>query len=233
MKKRGFLLAIEGPDGCGKSHATKIVAELLRGHFNKEVVVTREVGGTPISEDIRKIAFNKQNDATMDKLTRLLLVLAARNQHYKEVIQPAINSGKIVVTDRYNVSTAVLQGRLDHLYSALGELDKTNCLAHITKPADAHILLLGDPKVIYERGSNRKDLDNATYKSGLESTEKITQAYKEIFNFDNVNVFGKSFRSSRLGNSINIAINVDDFDDYNERLKQALYEIIFNIENKY
>ncbi|MCI1245400.1 MAG: dTMP kinase [Bacilli bacterium] len=103
-----MFITMEGGEGSGKSTAIKeIVAELRKeGH---EVVLTREPGGTPISEEIRDIILDKKNTA-MDPKTEALLYAASRRQHIVEKILPALKAGKIVICDRYLDSSLAYQG---------------------------------------------------------------------------------------------------------------------------
>jgi len=99
---------MEGPDGSGKT--TQI--ELLKEYFlNKgyEVIITREPGGTQISEKIRDIILDVNNKA-LSNMTEALLYAASRAQHVEEKIKPALENGKIVISDRFVDSSIVYQG---------------------------------------------------------------------------------------------------------------------------
>ncbi|MCQ2792969.1 MAG: dTMP kinase [Bacilli bacterium] len=103
-----MFVTIEGPEGSGKSSVTKKVTEMLE----KEgycVVLTREPGGTPISEQIRNVILDKAN-TKMDGMTEALLYAAARRQHLVEKVWPLSNEGKIVISDRFLDSSLAYQG---------------------------------------------------------------------------------------------------------------------------
>ncbi len=103
-----IFITIEGPDGSGKT--TQI--ELLRDYLEKkgyDSVVTREPGGTDISEAIREIILNPEYKE-MSHMTELLLYAAARAQLVNQVIRPALDEGKAVICDRFVESSAVYQG---------------------------------------------------------------------------------------------------------------------------
>jgi len=104
----GALITIEGIEGCGKTtQLGRLKTHLeVRGY---EVLVTREPGGTPIAEAIRGIVLDPANTA-LSPTTELLLYAAARAQHVDERIRPAIDAGKIVLSDRYADSTTAYQG---------------------------------------------------------------------------------------------------------------------------
>src|SRR5689334_11203069 len=105
---RGFFITLEGGEGAGKS----IQVEILVSHLHEEglsVVVTREPGGTRIGEQIRAITHNAEN-VDLDPTTEAYLMAAARAQHVRETIEPALESGRIVVCDRYVDSSIAYQG---------------------------------------------------------------------------------------------------------------------------
>ncbi len=105
---KGTFITFEGVEGCGKT--TQI--RRLQQHFvglGREVIVTREPGGTPIGEAIRSILLDCAH-AQMRPTTELLLYAAARAQHVADVIAPALQAGKIVLCDRFADSTTAYQG---------------------------------------------------------------------------------------------------------------------------
>ncbi|MCK9329986.1 MAG: dTMP kinase [Candidatus Cloacimonetes bacterium] len=103
-----LFITFEGIEGCGKSTQAKLLAEYLQNN-NHQVVLTREPGGTNISEQIRSIILDPKN-TEMTPETELLLYLAARNQHTAQKIIPALNNKQIVISDRYYDSTFAYQG---------------------------------------------------------------------------------------------------------------------------
>ena len=105
---KGWFLALEGVDGCGKSTQAKALAERLE-QFGYAVRRTREPGGCPIAESIRGMLLTKE-DGGMCAETEALLFAAARAQHVKEVILPAVERGEIVLCDRFVDSSLVYQG---------------------------------------------------------------------------------------------------------------------------
>ena len=105
MKQRGRFLSLEGIDGAGKSSHIDALAAWLRSH-GREVVLTREPGGTPLAEALRELVLNEP----MDPLTESLLVFAARRDHLQRVIEPALARGAIVLCDRFTDATFAYQG---------------------------------------------------------------------------------------------------------------------------
>lgn len=105
---KGYFITLEGVDGCGKTTQANAIEALLR-QFGYAVRRTREPGGCPIAEAIRKIVLAKE-DGGMCAETEALLFAAARAQHVKEVILPAVQRGEVVLCDRFVDSSLVYQG---------------------------------------------------------------------------------------------------------------------------
>ena len=105
---RGLFITIEGVEGAGKTTQLKRVQRSLE-ELGHEVTVTREPGGTPISEAIRRVLLDPAN-ARMAPITELLLYEASRAQHVAELIRPALEEGRMVVCDRFADSTTAYQG---------------------------------------------------------------------------------------------------------------------------
>ena len=103
-----MFITFEGGEGAGKSTAIKKIVEKLEKE-GREIVLTREPGGTPISEEIRRIILDKKN-VDMDKRTEALLYAASRRQHIVQKIIPSIKEGKIVLCDRFFDSSLAYQG---------------------------------------------------------------------------------------------------------------------------
>lgn len=112
MRKKSFFIVFEGIEGSGKSYQAKILYKKLKRKF-KNIILTREPGGTKGAEIIRKIIlkdyFEKDKKIKFDKYTDTLLYLAARNEHVKNKILPAIKKRKIIICDRFTDSTIAYQ----------------------------------------------------------------------------------------------------------------------------
>jgi dTMP kinase len=102
---RGLFISFEGIDGAGKSTHIEGLAELFRTQ-GRQVALTREPGGTPLSEKLRELVLH---DA-MDPLTEALLMFAARQEHIVQVIVPALARGDVVLCDRFTDATFAYQG---------------------------------------------------------------------------------------------------------------------------
>ncbi len=105
---RGKFITFEGLDGCGKSTQLEKLAAALRAH-KLGVVVTREPGGTPSGEQIRQLLLDT-GTSSLAPLAELALMFASRAQHIREVIEPALAVGRIILCDRFTDSTEAYQG---------------------------------------------------------------------------------------------------------------------------
>ena len=170
----GLFISFEGIDGCGKSTQ----ADLLRSYLEskgEQVELLREPGGTALSEQIREILLNPNNDK-MDPSTELILLSASRAQLTREIIIPALERGNVVICDRYADSTLAYQGygRVINLEW----LEKLNAFA--TAGLKPDITLLVDLPV--DEALNRmqsKSFDRIEME-GIEFLEKVRSGYLEL-----------------------------------------------------
>lgn len=105
---KGIFITLEGPDGSGKSTIMRLIKDYLN-RKNIDFIATREPGGTIIGEKIRNIILDKSN-RNMAAETEALLYAASRGQHVREKIVPALNEGKIVLCERFLLSSLAYQG---------------------------------------------------------------------------------------------------------------------------
>ena len=161
-----LFITLEGPEGSGKTSAIKIVKEQLEKE-GYEIVMTREPGGTPISEQIRNVILDKSNTA-MDYRTEALLYAASRRQHLVEKVWPNVKAGKLVICDRYLDSSLAYQG----FARGLGIEDILNVNMYATEGTFPDITLLFDlePEVGLARINansnrevNRLDLEKISF----------------------------------------------------------------------
>jgi dTMP kinase len=104
----GRFISIEGMDGAGKTSVMSTLVQWISSQ-GQEVITTREPGGTPLAESLRELLL-AQREEKVDDDTELLLMVAARTQHVKTHIQPALSSGKWVVSDRFFDASFAYQG---------------------------------------------------------------------------------------------------------------------------
>lgn len=106
--KKGLLITFEGLEGCGKTTQAKMIYDFL---IKQKIpsIYTKEPGGTKIGDKIRKILLDQKNDS-MDYKTEMLLFLASRAENVRLIILPALEGGKVVISDRFYDSTTAYQG---------------------------------------------------------------------------------------------------------------------------
>ena len=103
----GYFISFEGIDGAGKSTHIDAFGKLLKERYpGRDVVMTREPGGTQLGEQLRALLL----DAPMNLETEALLMFAARREHIAQVIEPALSAGKIVISDRFTDASFAYQG---------------------------------------------------------------------------------------------------------------------------
>ena len=103
-----MFISFEGTEGVGKTTLINSLVDYLQQQ-GKQVVLTREPGGTPLAEQIRQLLLSPQDEA-MSENCELLLIFAARAQHIEQVIQPALNAGQWVLSDRFIDASFAYQG---------------------------------------------------------------------------------------------------------------------------
>ena len=159
-----LFITLEGIEGVGKSTAVETVASTMIS-IGKDVLVTREPGGTSIGEQIREILLSRRNER-ITPTTELFLLLAARNQHLQEVVIPALKLGKCVICDRYIDATFAYQGAGRKLGDAL--VSQANALIPDLAIPDLTLLLDATPELglkrVEMRGlSDRFEIESNTF----------------------------------------------------------------------
>jgi dTMP kinase len=172
---KGFFITIEGPDGAGKSTQIRLLIDYLKS-IKKDVVVTREPGGTAIGEDIRKIVLSNNNTA-MDNITEALLYAASRAQHVKEKIIPALEEGKVVICDRFVDSSIVYQGIGRDL--GIEKIQAINDIATNGLRPDVTLLLKLEPEIGLSRKKRRNKGDRLEMEA-VEFHKKVYNGYKQL-----------------------------------------------------
>lgn len=153
-----MFITLEGIDGSGKTTLTGLLAEKLRQPpHNRDVVITREPGGTAIAESIRTVLL--ENDAaTIPAVSQILLFWSARIAHNQQLIIPALEAGKCVICDRYIDSTYVYQGLQAHGADILGKVEA--CLKQDFVMPQTTLLIDVDVDLAWQRRSNRLNLNH-------------------------------------------------------------------------
>ena len=149
---KGVFITFEGPDGAGKSTQIRKFAAYLEAHGH-QVQLTREPGGTPLGDRVRKVVLDPAAGVVDDR-TETLLYLASRAQHVAELIVPALSAGKVVVCDRFSDSTLAYQGIARGL--GLEKMSQLNEFATGGLQPDLTFLLDGNPAELAGRRSRRQ-----------------------------------------------------------------------------
>ena len=209
-KKKPFFIVFEGVEGCGKSYQSKKLYNKLK-KIKLDTILTREPGGTKSSELIRNLIlkdyFTKDTKDKFDKYTDTLLYLAARNEHVKNKIIPALVKKKVVICDRFIDSTIA--------YQVYGKKVDINFINNIHKK----ILRGVTPNIVFvlkvSKDSSRKRLKNRKTKN----------------RYDN---FSQSFYNRAQKSFIKLAENKKNYFILNSSLNNnSLEKKIFNIAKKY
>jgi dTMP kinase len=169
MTRRGKFITFEGLDGCGKSTQLQKLASALRAQ-DVPVTLTREPGGTPTGEKIRSLLLDTRTSG-LAPLSELALMFAARAQHIKEIIEPALAQGRFVICDRFTDSTEAYQGGGRQLGSDL-ILALHRLLCNGLQP-DLTILMDSDVGVSVQRARKRNDLRTEKSVRGKPETSKL------------------------------------------------------------
>jgi dTMP kinase len=172
----GYFISFEGIDGAGKSTHIESFCALLKKRFpNREIVLTREPGGTPLGEQLRAILL----DVPMNIETEALLMFAARQEHIAQVIEPALQAGKIVISDRFTDASFAYQGGGRGL-----SIEKLNMLEHWvqTRPNGALLqpdltILFDLPGEVAEARRSKVRAPDKFEKMNLAFFEKVRQEY--------------------------------------------------------
>jgi len=205
-KKKPFFIVFEGVEGCGKSYQSKKLLKNLKRKGIK-TILTREPGGTKSAELIRKLIlkdyFGKNIKEQFDKYTDTLLYLAARNEHVKKKIKPALKRKYVVICDRFTDST--------NAYQIYGKKVHRSFIKNI------HNFILGNLK------------PNLTFVLKVSSSSSIKRLKKRKTKnrYDN---FSKSFYLNVQKSFLNIAKNKKDYRILDSSLNNShLEKKIFNI----
>ena len=181
---RGIFITMEGPDGAGKTTQINLLSDYLKEN-GYEVLITREPGGTVISEAIRRLLLDPSH-TEMKPETEMLLYASARAQLVHEVIGPAIESGKAVISDRFVDSSVVYQG----IARGLG----IDTVYAVNRPAignylpDVTFLLDLSAETGIARKKEQAELDRME-REALDFHKKVAEGYRTLATRDPERIF--------------------------------------------
>jgi dTMP kinase len=166
------FIALEGPEGAGKSTQVRFLEAWLRER-GLDPLLTREPGGTAVAEAVRRILLDSDD---LPATTELLLMLAARSALVAEVIAPALAQGRVVVTDRFHLSTLAYQGYGREL--PLPEVEAMNRFATAGLEPDLTILLDVDPAAGAARKAGGPRGPDRIERAGDAFHRRVAEAYR-------------------------------------------------------
>jgi len=173
----GLFITFEGIDGTGKSTQICKIAELYRKK-GKEIVLTREPGGTVLAEKLRDLILDQ--NIKLSNRTQSLMFMAGRSEHVEQVIRPAVTAGKWVFCDRFCDSTYVYQGLTQGLeIEELSELRHLNLLATGGLMPNLTILLDAQPEDLLLRRQERGVKDRFE-NSGLKFQKELRNGFLKL-----------------------------------------------------
>ncbi len=167
----GYFISFEGGDGVGKSTQSRLLGEWLGELTGREVVLTREPGGTALGQELRQAVLHGQD---MDPRTEALIYAADRAHHVASLIRPALARGAIVITDRYLDSSVAYQAGGREL--PVDEVEALSRWATAELMPDITVLLDLDPEVAAARLQRAPD---RLERAGLEFHRRTREAYLE------------------------------------------------------
>ncbi len=170
---KGKFIVLEGPDRCGKSTQAKLLYNYLLEH-GCDAVLTREPGGTPTAEKIRQIVLEPGLDVR--PVAELLLYEASRAQHTQEKIIPALQEGKVVICERYTMSTCAYQGYARGL--DLKMIETVNDIATAGLKPDLTLVFLMSDKYFSSRGEYL--FSDRLEREDMEFRKNMRQGYKNM-----------------------------------------------------
>ncbi len=179
---KGLYIAFEGVEGSGKSTHLKFAAEHLKS-LNADVVCTVEPGATELGKKLRELVLHHE----MDPLTELFLYSADRREHIKQVVLPALSSGKVVLSDRCFLSTIAYQG-----YGRGIELSLIEKLCETsTDGIKPHLIIVFDLDI--EEALKRCGITDRIERESVEFHERVRKGYlKEAQKRSNIVVIDSS-----------------------------------------
>ena len=174
-RRSGLFISLEGIDGSGKSTQARRLADALRAK-GRDPVLTREPGGAPGAEEIRRLLVEGDPDRWSPE-TEILLFTAARRDHLERTIRPALDAGRDVITDRFADSTRVYQGATRG--DLRGLVDDIHARVIGIEP-DLTLILDMDPEAALTRGLARRSGEDRFEDFGLPFQHKLRDGFRAL-----------------------------------------------------
>ena len=175
---RGKFITLEGIEGSGKSTSLDTISKNLET-LNIEFIITKEPGGGPLGKDLRKMLLDKKTSISSE--VELLLMMADRKNHIENIVEPSLEKGIWVISDRYLDSSYAYQGGGRQI-----EVSKIDLLTELLKLPIPDLTLLFDlsPEIALQRAKNRSELDRFESEP-IDFHQRIRETYLTLAN-DNI-----------------------------------------------
>ena len=175
---RGKFITLEGIEGSGKSTSLDTISKILET-LDIEFIITKEPGGGPLGKDLRKILLDKKTSISPE--VELLLMMADRKNHIDNIVEPSLEKGVWVISDRYLDSSYAYQGGGRQI-----DTSKIDLLTELLKLPIPDLTILFDlsPEIALQRAKNRSELDRFEIEP-IDFHQRIREAYLNLAN-DNV-----------------------------------------------
>lgn len=175
---RGKFITLEGIEGSGKSTSLDTISKSLET-LNIEFIITKEPGGGPLGKDLRKMLLDKKTSISSE--VELLLMMADRKNHIENIVEPSLEKGIWVISDRYLDSSYAYQGGGRQI-----DVSKIDLLTELLKLPIPDLTLLFDlsPEMALQRAKNRSELDRFESEP-IDFHQRIREAYLTLAN-DNI-----------------------------------------------
>ena len=175
---RGKFITLEGIEGSGKSTSLDTISKILET-LDIEFIITKEPGGGPLGKDLRKILLDKKTSISAE--VELLLMMADRKNHIDNIVEPSLEKGVWVISDRYLDSSYAYQGGGRQI-----DTSKIDLLTELLKLPIPDLTILFDlsPEIALQRAKNRSELDRFEIEP-IDFHQRIREAYLNLAN-DNV-----------------------------------------------
>ena len=177
---RGKFITLEGIEGSGKSTSLDTISKIL-DNLDIEFIITKEPGGGPLGKDLRKILLDKKTSISPE--VELLLMMADRKNHIDNIVEPSLEKGVWVISDRYLDSSYAYQGGGRQI-----DTSKIDLLTELLKLPTPDLTILFDlsPEIALQRAKNRSELDRFESEP-IDFHQRIREAYLNLVN-DNMAV---------------------------------------------
>ena len=175
---RGKFITLEGIEGSGKSTSLDTISKILET-LDIEFIITKEPGGGPLGKDLRQILLDKKTSISPE--VELLLMMADRKNHIDNIVEPSLEKGVWVISDRYLDSSYAYQGGGRQI-----DTSKIDLLTELLKLPIPDLTILFDlsPEIALQRAKNRSELDRFESEP-IDFHQRIREAYLNLAN-DNV-----------------------------------------------